>query len=304
VSSETSNPAISLARLKTLDTSEVNKYYRLTKPGIVYSNAMTAAAGFLFASDGHVKLWNLLILLFGTSLIIASACVFNNYIDRGIDAKMKRTKKRATANGKIGALSVNIYATILGVLGFAVLAHTNLTTFLIGVLAFFSYVVLYGIAKRKTIHGTLVGTIPGAASLVAGYTAVSGRLDLATLLLFLIMLTWQMAHFYSIAIFRLKDYKSAGLPVMPVVKGVKSTKLQIIAYIFVFIIVTIDLSFFGYAGLSFLFVMSGLGMYWLFKAIDGFKVRSDTKWARDMFGYSLIVLLVLSVMVSLNSFLP
>jgi protoheme IX farnesyltransferase len=304
VSSETSNPAISLARLKTLDTSEVNKYYRLTKPGIVYSNAMTAAAGFLFASDGHVKLWNLLILLFGTSLIIASACVFNNYIDRGIDAKMKRTKKRATANGKISALSVNIYATILGVLGFAVLAHTNLTTFLIGVLAFFSYVVLYGIAKRKTIHGTLVGTIPGAASLVAGYTAVSGRLDLATLLLFLIMLTWQMAHFYSIAIFRLKDYKSAGLPVMPVVKGVKSTKLQIIAYIFVFIIVTIDLSFFGYTGLSFLFVMSGLGMYWLFKAIDGFKVRSDTKWARDMFGYSLIVLLVLSVMVSLNSFLP
>jgi protoheme IX farnesyltransferase len=304
VSSETSNPAISLARLKTLDTSEVNKYYRLTKPGIVYSNAMTAAAGFLFASDGHVKLWNLLILLFGTSLIIASACVFNNYIDRGIDAKMKRTKKRATANGKISALSVNIYATILGVLGFAVLAHTNLTTFLIGVLAFFSYVVLYGIAKRKTIHGTLVGTIPGAASLVAGYTAVSGRLDLATLLLFLIMLTWQMAHFYSIAIFRLKDYKSAGLPVMPVVKGVKSTKLQIIAYIFVFIIVTIDLSFFGYTGLSFLFVMSGLGMYWLFKAIDGFKVRSDTKWARDMFGYSLIVLLVLSVMISLNSFLP
>jgi protoheme IX farnesyltransferase len=304
VSSETSNPAISLARLKTLDTSEVNKYYRLTKPGIVYSNAMTAAAGFLFASDGHVKFWNLLILLLGTSLIIASACVFNNYIDRGIDAKMKRTKKRATANGKISALSVNIYATILGVLGFAVLAHTNLTTFLIGVLAFFSYVVLYGIAKRKTIHGTLVGTIPGAASLVAGYTAVSGRLDLATLLLFLIMLTWQMAHFYSIAIFRLKDYKSAGLPVMPVVKGVKSTKLQIIAYIFVFIIVTIDLSFFGYTGLSFLFVMSGLGMYWLFKAIDGFKVRSDTKWARDMFGYSLIVLLVLSVMVSLNSFLP
>jgi protoheme IX farnesyltransferase len=304
VSSETSNPAISLARLKTLDTSEVNKYYRLTKPGIVYSNAMTAAAGFLFASDGHIKFWNLLILLFGTSLIIASACVFNNYIDRGIDAKMKRTKKRATANGKISALAVNIYATILGVLGFAILAHTNLTTFLIGVLAFFSYVVLYGFAKRKTMHGTLVGTIPGAASLVAGYTAVSGRLDLATLLLFLIMLTWQMAHFYSIAIFRLKDYKSADLPVMPVVKGVKSTKLQIIAYIFVFIIVTIDLSFFGYTGLSFLFVMSGLGMYWLFKAIDGFKVRSDTKWARDMFGYSLIILLVLSVMLSLNSFLP
>jgi protoheme IX farnesyltransferase len=113
-----------------------------------------------------------------------------------------------------------------------------------------------------------------------------------------------MAHFYSIAIFRLKDYQNAGIPVMPAARGIRFTKLQIIAYIFVFIIAVIDLSFFGYTGLSFLFVISGLGIYWLFKAIDGFKVRSDTKWARGMFGFSLIVLLALSVMISLNSFLP
>jgi protoheme IX farnesyltransferase len=177
-------------------------------------------------------------------------------------------------------------------------------TFAIGVSAFISYVILYGIAKRKTIHGTLVGTLPGSASLVAGYAAVTNHLDLGALLLFLIMVFWQMAHFYSIAIFRLKDYKNAGLPVMPVVKGIRATKLQITLYVFAFVIAVVDLSFFGYSGLSFLFVMSALGIYWLFKAIDGFKIRSDTAWARKMFIFSLVVLLVLSVMLSLDSFLP
>jgi protoheme IX farnesyltransferase len=304
VNSEPPYPVTRTTRLKSTHTKVIQKYYYLTKPGIVYSNAMTAAAGFLLASNGHVNFWNLLILIFGTSLIIASACVFNNYIDRGIDAKMARTKKRATASGKISALAVNLYGAALGILGFAILTQTNLITFVIGVAAFISYVAIYGYAKRKTMHGTLVGTIPGSASLIAGYTAATNRLDLAVLLLFLIMLTWQMAHFYSIAILRLKDYKNAGIPVMPVVKGIRFTKLQIIAYVFVFIIATIDLSFFGYTGLSFLFVMSGLGMYWLFKAIDGFKARSDTKWARGMFGFSLIVLLAFSAMISLNSFLP
>jgi heme o synthase len=304
VSSTPTIPVISLTRIKTLDTKVISKYYKLTKPGIVYSNAMTAAAGFLFAAQGHVKFWDLVFLLLGTALIIASACVFNNYIDRGIDSKMARTKKRATASGKISATAVNTYASVLGFLGFLILAKTNWLTFLIGVLAFISYVVFYGIAKRSSIHGTLVGTLPGSASLVAGYTAAIGRLDLGALFLFLIMVFWQMAHFYSIAIFRLKDYKKAGLPVMPAVKGVKITKLQIICYIFAFVIAEVDLSFFGYSGLSFLFVMSGLGIYWLFKAIDGYKVRSDKKWAREMFGLSLVVLLVFSIMLSLNSFLP
>jgi protoheme IX farnesyltransferase len=279
-------------------------YYDLTKPGIIYGNAMTTIAGYLFASKWHIKWDVFLALLLGNVLIIASACVFNNYIDRGIDAKMSRTKKRATASGKISAFAVNTYAVVLGVAGFAALTKTNTVTFLIGAAAFFGYVILYGIAKRKTIHGTLVGTLPGAASLVAGYTAASNRLDTAALLLFLIMLTWQMAHFYSIAIFRLDDYKKAGIPVMPAVVGIKNTKLQIMVYIFAYVIAAVDLSLFGYAGLTYLIVMGGLATYWLWKAINGFKVRSDKKWARQMFGFSLVVLLVFSAVLSLDAVLP
>jgi heme o synthase len=282
----------------------VKTYYQLTKPGIVYSNVMTAAAGFLLASNGHTNFALLIYLLAGTALIIASACVFNNYIDRGIDAKMARTKKRAIASGEISARSALTYATILGALGFVILSNTNWLTVTIGFGAIFSYVVLYGIAKRKTVHGTLVGTVPGAASLVAGYTAVSGKLDAEALILFLIMVAWQMPHFYSIAMYRLKDYKAAEIPVNPIVRGMKNTKFQIICYIFVFLLACSALSVFGYAGLTYRVVMIIVGTYWLWKGIKGINARDDSKWARGMFGFSLLTLLVFSTMISLNSWLP
>jgi protoheme IX farnesyltransferase len=282
----------------------VKTYYQLTKPGIVYSNVMTAAAGFLLASNGHTNFALLIYLLAGTALIIASACVFNNYIDRGIDAKMARTKKRAIASGEISARSALTYATILGVLGFVILSNTNWLTVTIGFGAIFSYVVLYGIAKRKTVHGTLVGTVPGAASLVAGYTAVSGKLDAEALTLFLIMVAWQMPHFYSIAMYRLKDYKAAEIPVNPIVRGMKNTKFQIICYIFVFLLACSALSVFGYAGLTYRVVMIVVGTYWLWKGVKGINARDDSKWAQGMFGFSLITLLVFSAMISLNSWLP
>jgi protoheme IX farnesyltransferase len=282
----------------------IKKYYQLTKPGIVYSNVMTAAAGFLFACKWHVDFKLFLSLVFGTALIIASACVFNNYIDRGIDAKMSRTKKRATVTGEIGAKTANVHATILGIVGFVILTQTNVLTFVVGVIAFFSYVVLYGIAKRKSVHGTLVGTIPGSASLVAGYTAVTGRLSLAALLLFLIMLTWQMAHFYSIAIFRLEDYKAANIPVLPAVKGIMATKRQIMSYITFFTLTTISLTLFQYTGLVFLGIMASLGFYWLYQGFIGFNIKADQKWARGMFGVSLIVLLIFSVALPIGVLLP
>src|SRR3954469_14907395 len=107
---------------------------------------MTAVAGFLLGARGHVHFWLLLATVLGTSLVIASGCVFNNYIDRGIDKKMARTKKRALASGAISGRSALLYATVLGLLGFAVLMlYVNKLVVLIGVIGFVDYVVLYGI---------------------------------------------------------------------------------------------------------------------------------------------------------------
>jgi len=280
-------------------------YYHLTKPGIIYGNALTATAGFLLASKGHVKVWLLIATIMGTSLVIASACVFNNYIDRGIDKKMARTNKRALVSGLVTGQNAVIYATLLGVAGFLILAvYVNLLVVGIGLAALLDYVVLYGIAKRRSVHGTLVGSVAGAAPVVAGYCAVTDRLDGGALILFLILAVWQMPHFYAIAMYRFDDYSAAGLPVLPNKKGMKNAKLQILLYITAFIIATVLLTVFGYTGYTSLVVMALLGVAWLWLGMQGFKASDDKLWARKMFFFSLVIILSLSIMMSVGPLLP
>lgn len=280
-------------------------YYRLTKPGIIYGNILTATGGFFLASKGQIDWWLLFATLAGTALIIASGCVFNNYIDRDIDRKMARTRKRELVSGLISARCALIYGTILGLAGVLTLSlWTSFLVVCIGLIAWFFYVVLYGVAKRRSVHGTLVGTIPGAAAPVAGYAAAAAGLDIGALLLFFIMVFWQMPHFYAIAIYRLKDYKAAGLPVLPVKKGAANTKIQILVYIAAFIAAVLMLGVFGYTEPFFVIVMVSLGLCWLWLGIRGFKTTDNALWARQMFLFSLIVITTLSVMFSINAWLP
>ncbi len=259
----------------------------------------------MLASKGHIRVGLLLATLLGTSLVIASACVFNNYIDRDIDKHMARTKKRALVTGLIPGPIALTYATVLGLLGFLILSiYTNWLTVALGFVGIFSYVVLYGIGKRRSVHGTLVGSISGAMPPVAGYTAVTNRFDSGALLLFLILVFWQMPHFYAIAMRRYNDYAAAKLPVLPVKKGMKTTKVQILFYILAFSVAAGLLTVLGYTGYIYLIVMAGLGLYWLWLGLKGFKASDNTAWAKKMFLFSLIVILGFSIMVSVGSRLP
>jgi len=275
------------------------------KPGIVYGNSLPLIGGFLFASKWDIDTGLFLSVLIGTGLVMASACVFNNYIDRGIDRKMKRTVWRALAKGSISGPAALTFGTVLGVLGFGVLLiWTNTLTAALGAVAFIDYIVLYGWTKRHSVHGTLVGTIAGAVPPVAGYCAVTGELDANAFIIFMIMVFWQMVHFYAIAIRRMKDYKAAGIPVLPLVKGVAETKVQMILYAIGFTFAVIALSTRGTAGYIFSIVMAVLGMVWVYKGLKSFKVSNDVQWAKHMFKFSLIVLLAFSAMLSVGSILP
>ncbi len=236
---------------------------------------------------------------------MAAACVVNNYTDRFIDAKMERTKNRALVTGAISVRNALIYAAVLAVVGFGTLAlWTNWLTVLIGVIGVVDYVALYAYFKRTSVHGTLVGTISGATPPVAGYCAVTGRFDIGAALLFVVMVFWQMAHFYAIAMFRAKDYKAAGIPVLPVVKGMRTTKIQILVYIVAFIVATLLIPLFGLAGYVYSVAMISIGVIWLRVAIIDFGTKDTTTWAKKVFRYSLIALLGFSVMVSLANILP
>lgn len=287
-------------------SATLKQYYRVTKPGIVYGNSITTAGGFFLASLGSINLGLLVATLSGTAGVMASACVFNNYIDRSIDAKMKRTQKRPLVMHTISGQAALLFGAVLGAVGFSLLAtFTNWLTFWLGVVAFVSYLVLYGIAKRKTVHGTLVGTIPGALPPVAGYTAVTNSLDGAALLLFAVLVCWQMAHFYAIAMYRRDDYARAGLPVMAVKYGLHTTKIWILLYVTAFAPLTVLLTVCGYTGVTYLVVMLGVSLLWLRRGFGGLKKdNNDQRWARGMFGFSLIVLLVFSFMIAVDAWLP
>lgn len=276
----------------------------MTKPGIVRGNMLTVIAGFLLASRGHIDIWAFIGVVLGTALVIASACVVNNYIDRHIDKKMERTKKRALVTGSVSLKNATIYAVVLGLVGFALLILlTNILTFLVGLVAYVFYVVVYGLAKRASYHGTLVGTIPGALPPVAGYVAVTGSIDSAAVILFFILVFWQMPHFYAIAIYRRKEYEAAGIPVISLIKGIPATKRAIMWYILAFAISALCLAVAGYVGLIYFFTMITVSAVWFVLGMKGLKKTSSDDWAKMMFRYSLIVTLVFSVLISVDNLL-
>ena len=267
---------------------------------------MTGVAGFfLAASTVQFSLIALIGATGGIALIIASACVLNNIIDRDIDKKMRRTKRREVVSGSISIPKAIIFLTILGLAGFALLLFlTNILTLILGVIAYVWYVVIYGIAKRTTPLSTIIGGVAGSLPPMAGYTALTGSIDAAAIILFLILFFWQLPHFYAISMFRQSDYSKAGIPVWSVRYGLKSTKVQILVSAIVYGVVASLLTFFGYTGVIYLVISTALSIYWIYKGIVLYKKIDDIKWARTMFGISLIVLLAMCLLISIGGYLP
>jgi protoheme IX farnesyltransferase len=286
--------------------SSIKTYFRLTKPGVLYGNVLTAAAGFLLAARGHVDIWLFVATIVGMSLVIAAACVLNNYLDQDIDRIMTRTKSRPSALGEVKGSHMVIYSLVLLALGTLTLAiGTNWLVVWIGLIGFVVYVWLYGaLSKRRSIHGTLVGSISGAMPIVGGYAAVSGNVDAGFIIAFLIMFFWQFPEFYSIAIYRRKEYAAARIPVMSVVKGVRSTITQIFIYTILYVLSTLALTVYGYTGYIYFVVMAVLGGYWIWLAYQGLRDPKPEAWARRMFKFSMITILGLCVMLSIGPVLP
>ncbi|MBI2811728.1 MAG: protoheme IX farnesyltransferase [Candidatus Melainabacteria bacterium] len=274
----------------------MSAFLSLIKPRIIMGNAITAAGGFALASRGLFDFGLFVAMLAGLSLIIASACVFNNYIDSDADIMMARTQHRPLATGAVSTQVAILYAVLLLALGILALAlFTNLLTTCIALFGFLSYVLLYSLSKYHTVHATLIGSIAGAIPPVAGYCAVSERLDLGALLLFMMIALWQMPHFYAIAIYKRKEYAAASIPVLPVAKGIPATKVQMVLYTAAFAVSSVMLTVCGYTGYAYLIVASILGSYWLWQAIRGLTCTDDVLWARKMFRSSLIIVTALCI---------
>jgi len=280
------------------------KYYRLTKPGIIYGNSITLIAGFLYASKGHINFTLLIYTLVGVSLVIASACVFNNFFDRRVDKLMNRTKQRELVTGSVPIKNAIYFGSIIGVVGFLILYFlVNNIVFYLGLLGFIDYIILYGISKRQSVYSTLIGSFSGATPITAGYIAVTGQINSEAIILFLILMFWQMPHFYSISLFRLKDYKSAKLKVLPLIKGIKTTKYHMLFFVILFSLSIFLLGNTGNLSVIYMIIMLVVCLVWLLISLYGFKTSNVSSWARKYFYYSLIILLIFSVLISINQWI-
>jgi protoheme IX farnesyltransferase len=276
-------------------------YYLLTKPGIILGNLITVAAGFLLASKGNIDFWLFFVTLIGLAFIIASACVFNNYINRQVDKKMERTKNRVLVTGLISGRNAIVFGICLGIIGNLILfLYTNLLTVMVAGIGFFVYVILYSFWKCRTIYGTAIGSIAGATPPVVGYCAVSNHFDLGALILFTIMVLWQMPHFFAIAMYHLDDYVTAEIPVLPVKKGILRTKIHMMIYILGFVLTASMLTFFNYTGYVYLIVTTSVGLTWLGFCLQGFKSSNDQLWGQHMFRLSLVMIIATCFVIPLD----
>lgn len=281
-------------------------YYMLTKPGIIAGNLLTTVAGFAlaFQSGMHFNLLFFLETVIGLGFVIASACVSNNYIDRVADQKMSRTADRALAKGLIKERSALVYAVVLGVLGsITLLLSSNLLALGVALSGFFIYVGLYSLFKYHTTYATLIGSISGAVPPVVGYVALAGKLDLGALILFLVLVLWQMPHFYAISLFRLEDYRKANIPVLPLIKGNHVTKIHILLYVIAFIGSLLLLTTYSHLKTLYFYWAIAFGFGWLALSIWGFCTKDTTVWAKQMFVLSLVIILGFSTIISANFFI-
>ncbi len=276
-------------------------YALLTKPGIVMGNLLTVIAGYFLGGRGSFDLLTFLATFLGLALVMASACLFNNFIDRDLDLLMQRTKGRALARRAVSWKIALLFGTILGLIGFLTLTFwTNILTAYVALIGFVVYVCFYSFLKARTRFATAIGSIAGGVPPVVGYCAAAGTFDLGASLLFALMFFWQMPHFFAIAMHHLDDYAAANVPTLPLIRGIQATKLRMALYVFGFILMVSTLSLFAYSGPLTLFVGLAAGLYWLRAALEGFNAISDLLWARKMFRISLVAITALSLVIPLE----
>lgn len=275
----------------------------LTKPGIIFGNLVTFFGGFFLAvqSSDNFSLLTLLCSAVGISLVIASGCVFNNIIDRDIDAVMKRTQDRVMPQGEMSVLVAFLYGVLLFVLGFGALAlFVNWWAFSLAAFGFVVYVGVYSLwFKRHSDLGTILGGFSGSVPPMIGYATVSNAWNIDMQWLFFMLFFWQLPHFYAIAINRLDDYSAANIPVLPKVKGILHTKWASMVFMVLFTISAFCLYLFGSASMLYGIVALAMGCYWFYLGVREFNNPDDRVWAKKVFFFSILTITVLSIAMAL-----
>lgn len=275
-------------------TASWRDYYELGKPRVVMLIMFTAIAGMFLATPGLPPANALIFGTLGIALAASAAAAINHVLDRRFDEQMARTRNRPLPTGHLTERQALSYALVLGVLSMVVLwGCVNALTAILTFGSLIGYAVIYTVwLKHATPQNIVIGGAAGAAPPVLGWTAVTGSVDPHSLLLFLIIFTWTPPHFWALAIARRDEYAKAGIPMLPVAYSNDFTRLHILLYTILLVIVTLLPYLTGMSGLIYLFAALILGGVFLFRALQ-LKVSQDAHLPMRTFGFSITYLALL-----------
>jgi protoheme IX farnesyltransferase len=256
-------------------------YFLLTKPRIIELLLVTTVPTMFIAARGVPSPWLVAATLFGGALSAASANVINCYLDRDIDALMRRTARRPLPAHRVDPADALRFGLVLGVAGFVWLWGTvNLLSAALATAAILFYVFVYTIGlKRRSTQNIVIGGAAGAVPVLVGWSAVTGRVDLPALVLFAIIFYWTPPHFWALSLRFKDDYAAAGVPMLPVVRGAEETSTQILYYTVLLVAVTLLLYPAGRMGAVYLAAAVALGGAFIWRALE---LRRDLTGKRAM----------------------
>lgn len=280
-------------------------YYELTKPRVVVLIVFTAIVGMFVSVPGWPGVTALLLGTFGIGLAASSAAVFNHVLDARVDVQMMRTRGRPLPQGKLTEQAALSFASGLCVISMVVLWFgVNALTAILTFCSLIGYAVIYTVfLKRATPQNIVIGGAAGAAPPVLGWTAVTNELHAGALLLFLIIFVWTPPHFWALAIARKEEYAKVDIPMLPVTHGEAYTRLYILLYTILLVLVTILPYLIGMSGLIYLLSALILDSIFLYYAIRMYRVPEDDELPMKTFKYSISYLGLLFAAVLVDHYL-
>ena len=269
-------------------------YLTLTKPPIIILLLITAVGGMFLAAVGIPSLQTLALVRVGGALGDGGANAINHFLDQDIDALMSRTSRRPVASNRIHTISALAFGIALNIGSFFVLAYwVNLLSASLTLSATLFYVMVYtGWLKRTTPQNIVIGGAAGAIPPIVGWAAVTGGLDLSALYLFSIIFCWTPPHFWALALLIQKDYRAAGVPMLPVVVGEERTTQNIFMYSLALVALTLLFAATDAVGLVYLASAAALGAIFIVMAWN-LKREQTTRKAKQLYLYSLLYLALL-----------
>ena len=278
----------------SVSSTRIRDYYELTKPKVVALIVFTAVVGMFLATPGMVPLDILILGTLGIGLAAASAAAINQLLEYHLDARMGRTKRRPLPTGKVTVREAIALAFVLGLASVLLLwLAINPLTAVLTFASLIGYAFIYTLwLKHASPQNIVIGGVSGAAPPLLGWTAVTGSVDPHALLLVLIIFIWTPPHFWALAIARRDDYARVGIPMLPVTHGNRFTRLHILLYTILLLLVSILPYLTGMSGLIYLAGALILGFGFLYYAI-ALKVSDRPELPMKTFAYSITYLMVL-----------